>query len=169
MYIFDLNRMMFFLSIVWSIYYRGSLEYCNYMCLYCLFGRKFVFVDMIEDQEVLDCFIFCIGGWKYGLLCILIIFYGEVMIYCYYREGIMCLVVMFYVIGVFCQINLFFLVFCFLDEVEVEQVDVFKFRFWVSYYLEMVGVGEFVFKVEMFCVVGIGVCVGVVGDFLVKE
>ena len=169
MYIPDPNRMMSSLSTVRSIYYRGSLEHCNYTCSYCPFGRKSVSADTTEDQEALDRFISRIGGWKYGSLRILIIPYGEAMIHRYYREGIMRLAAMPHVIGVSCQTNLSFSVSRFLDEAEVEQADVSKFRFWASYHPEMVGVGEFASKVEMLRAAGIGVCAGAVGDPSAKE
>ena len=169
MYIPDPNRMMSSLSTVRSIYYRGSLEHCNYTCSYCPFGRKSVSADTTEDQEALDRFISRIGGWKYGSLRILIIPYGEAMIHRYYREGIMRLAAMPHVIGVSCQTNLSFLVSRFLDEAEAEQADVSKFRFWASYHPEMVGVGEFASKVEMLRAAGIGVCAGAVGDPSAKE
>lgn len=106
--------------------------------------------DTTEDQEALDRFISRIGGWKYGSLRILIIPYGEAMIHRYYREGIMApgryapcdwslLPDQFVLFGI-----------RFLDEAEAEQADVSKFRFWASYHPEMVGVGEFASKVEMF-------------------
>lgn len=120
MYIPDPNRTMSSLSTVRSIYYRGSLEHCNYTCSYCPFGRKSVSVDTTEDQEALDRFISRIGGWKYGSLRILIIPYGEAMIHRYYREGIMRLAAMPHVIGVSCQTNLSFSVSRFLDEAEAE-------------------------------------------------
>ena len=169
MYIPDPNRMMSSLSTVRSIYYRGSLEHCNYTCSYCPFGRKSVSADTTEDQEALDRFISRIGGWKYGSLRILIIPYGEAMIHRYYREGIMRLAAMPHVIGVSCQTNLSFSVSRFLDEAEAEQADVSKFRFWASYHPEMVGVGEFASKVEMLRAAGIGVCAGAVGDPSAKE
>lgn len=169
MYIPDPNRMMSSLSTVRSIYYRGSLEHCNYTCSYCPFGRKSVSADTTEDQEALDRFISRIGGWKYGSLRILIIPYGEAMIHRYYREGIMRLVAMPHVIGVSCQTNLSFSVSRFLDEAEAEQADVSKFRFWASYHPEMVGVGEFASKIEMLRAAGIGVCAGAVGDPSAKE
>ena len=125
--------------------------------------------DTTEDQEALDRFISRIGGWKYGSLRILIIPYGEAMIHRYYREGIMRLAAMPHVIGVSCQTNLSFSVSRFLDEAEVEQADVSKFRFWASYHPEMVGVGEFASKVEMLRAAGIGVCAGAVGDPSAKE
>lgn len=169
MYIPDPNRMMSSLSTVRSIYYRGSLEHCNYTCSYCPFGRKSVSADTREDQEALDRFISRIGGWKYGSLRILIIPYGEAMIHRYYREGIMRLAAMPHVIGVSCQTNLSFSVSRFLDEAEAEQADVSKFRFWASYHPEMVGVGEFASKIEMLRAAGIGVCAGAVGDPSAKE
>lgn len=157
------------LSTIRNIYYRGSLEYCNYTCSYCPFGRKSASADTDGDREALHRFISRIGQWKHGALRILIIPYGEAMIHRYYREGIIRLAAMPHVAGVSCQTNLSFSVSRFLDEVEEARADVTKIKFWASYHPEMADVTDFASKIEKLHAAGIEVCAGVVGDPSAKE
>lgn len=157
------------LSTIRNIYYRGSLEYCNYTCSYCPFGRKSASADTDGDREALHRFISRISQWKHGALRILIIPYGEAMIHRYYREGIIRLAAMPHVAGVSCQTNLSFSVSRFLNEVEEARADVTKIKFWASYHPEMADVTDFASKIEKLHAAGIEVCAGVVGDPSAKE
>lgn len=147
-----------------NIYYRGSLDTCNYTCSYCAFGRKSSLLPIGKDRIAWERFIARIEGSPEIAVRIFLLPYGEAMIHDYYVEGVLRLAQLPQVTGICCQTNLSFSVNHFLEAVRECQVPTGKLKFWASFHPEMVKPDVFVRKVHQLWEQGIEVGVGVVGN-----
>ncbi|MDH6307047.1 hydroxymethylpyrimidine pyrophosphatase-like HAD family hydrolase [Parabacteroides sp. PF5-5] len=145
-----------------NIYFRSSLNSCNYQCSYCSFGRKKKADDLDKDRESLQRFYEKISTLK-NVLKIMFIPYGEGLIHKYYREYMIRLSLLPQVEGISCQTNLSFSSSLFLKEIESFKAEKSKLKLWASFHPEMVGVDTFVKKAHQLFYAGIELCVGAVG------
>lgn len=146
-----------------QLYYRGSLNFCNYSCSYCPFSKKKWSERKIQqDKQQLEQFVQQVE--KIGFLgAIQIIPYGEAMLHSYYWEAMAQLSAMQKIDYVGIQSNLSFPIEKFLSTLEKLDAKKEKFRIWGTFHPEMVTMEAFVEQCEKIRQAGIGVSVGMVG------
>ncbi|MCD7975619.1 MAG: STM4011 family radical SAM protein [Tannerellaceae bacterium] len=148
-----------------TIYYRGSLNSCNYTCSYCAFGRKGQQgFNVSQEVKALEGLCDQIAKDFTYPLRIMLIPYGEGMIHPWFRQQMIRLATLPQVEGISCQTNLSFPVDTFLKEIRTAGVSPDKIKCWCSFHPEMVKVEDFVRKTETLLAGGIEICAGTVGD-----
>lgn len=145
------------------IYYRGSLNFCNYACSYCPFSKKKGGVRQIErDREQLFRFVRTIrreaGRGFAGT--VQIVPYGEALIHEYYWRGMAELSRIPHIRAVGAQSNFSFPVEDMLRQYEYFGGDRKKLRLWGTFHPEMTTVPVFLEQCRQLLEADTAFCVG---------
>ncbi len=150
-----------------QIYYRGSLDFCNYSCSYCPFSKKRRSRRRLkQDQDELLCF-----AGKIRMLsesgafrgAVQIVPYGEALVHTYYWETLAGLSRLDGVEALGAQSNFSFPVEQMLSCFQGCGGDEKKLRLWGTFHPEMTTVEDFAGQCEELQRRGIRFCVGAVG------
>lgn len=146
-----------------QIYYRGSLDFCNYSCPYCPFSRKKASTRQLErDQEEWFRFIRKIEECGFSG-AVQVVPYGEAMIHEHYWEGLAKLSKCGGIQAVGAQSNLSFPVEKMLDIYESYGGNKEKLRLWGTFHPAMISVDRFLEQCSCIQEAGVQFCVGSVG------
>lgn len=146
-----------------QIYYRGSLEFCNYSCSYCPFSKKRESRRQMErDREQLFRFAKKIGQEEF-CGAVQIVPYGEALIHPYYWEGMAELSTFPGIQAVGAQSNFSFPVEEMLRRYGQCGGRTEKLRLWGTFHPEMTTVEAFLEQCERLMDAGVLFCVGGVG------
>lgn len=156
------------MTTVRNIYFRGSLQSCNYRCSYCAFGKKRITTGKEKDEQSLHLFYEQVALLSHPVR-IMLIPYGEGLIHSYYQEAMIRLALLPQVEAISCQTNLSFSPDLFLDRIKMQGANPAKIKLWASFHPEMVEVEAFIDKVHFLYRAGIELCVGTVGSKQNKE
>lgn len=146
-----------------QIYYRGSLDFCNYSCSYCPFSKKkrserilerdraewFRFVREIKERDFRG--------------AIQIVPYGEALIHEYYWAGMAELSCKDGIEAIGAQSNFSFPVERMIRIYDQHGGRRDRLRLWGTFHPEMTTVAEFLAQCRHLCSEGILLCVGGVG------
>ncbi|MCX7921584.1 MAG: STM4011 family radical SAM protein [Clostridia bacterium] len=144
----------------YTLYYRGALSTCNYLCWYCPFHKgSGDDKSLMLDRKQLEQFVGWIksrGDKKEGI-SIVFTPWGEALIHPWYTEGIVLLSHLHAIEKVVIQTNL-------SGSLEwVKEADKNKVALWTTYHPEQVSLEEFAAQCNILDESGIRYSVGVVG------
>lgn len=146
-----------------QIYYRGSLNFCNYTCSYCPFSKKKQSERIWErDREEWFRFVEAMGRELFER-SVLVVPYGEALIHSYYWEGLAALGRQPGMKAVGAQSNFSFPAVKMLEAYEKAGGDKEKLRLWGTFHPEMTTVNEFLNQCRQLNDAGVSFCVGTVG------
>ncbi len=145
------------------IFYRGSLNFCNYSCCYCPFSKgKGSEKQLQQDKEELFRFVERLRACEFQG-AVQIVPYGEAMIHEYYWEVLACLSKIPGVEAVGAQTNLSFPVEPMLSVYREAGGEVKKLRIWGTFHPDMVSLERFLMTCKKLGQEGVRFCVGSVG------
>lgn len=148
------------------VLYRGNLKSCNYHCSYCPFSKRPVSKQELEkDKEQWFSFLSSYSK-KAALLnigALMVVPYGEAMIYPWYWEGLAYLSKLSQTDAVGIQTNLSFSISKFLDSYQKAGGILEKLRIWATFHPEMTTVLEFAEKCKKLQKERVLLCAGSVG------
>lgn len=147
------------------ILYRGSLKSCNYHCSYCPFSKHPASPrEIAQDREQWDdfCRHLCRTAPELGLCGLMIVPYGEVLLYPWYWKGLARISRIEQVEAAGAQTNLSF---------PLQMAEMFaqeggrleKLRLWATFHPEMISTKDFSEKCRQVLDAGISLCAGAVG------
>lgn len=144
-------------------YYRGSLKFCNYSCSYCPFSKgRFCKQSLLKDKEAFLRFT--------GQMClnqcggaVLVVPYGEALIYPYYWEGLAALSQSGQIDAVGAQSNFSFPVKEMLSVYKDHGGVIEKLRLWGTFHPEMTSVEQFAKQCGLLQDEQVLFCAGAVG------
>ena len=146
------------------ILYRGSLKSCNYHCSYCPFSKHPVSERELEkDRGQWLSFIRTLEEKHWDVGALMVVPYGEAMLYRWYWEGLAQVSSMPGIEAVGIQTNLSFSGERFLDCYAAADGRFEKLRLWATFHPEMTDVSEFSRRCEVFVKAGVQICAGAVG------
>lgn len=144
-------------------YYRGSLKFCNYSCSYCPFSKKaFHLQGLKKDQEAFSRFTERMLLKENGG-AVLVVPYGEALLYSYYWEGLAALSRIEAMDAVGAQSNFSFPVGQMLDVYEAHGGALSKLRLWGTFHPEMTSAEQFAKQCRLLEERRVSFCVGAVG------
>lgn len=143
------------------LYYRGSLDYCNYSCNYCPFSKnKCSDLKLEKDKERLLKFITFIKSKNSDKpISIFFVPYGEALIFPWYQEAIIELSKLKFISFISIQTNLSLDVESFLKKLSKKSANLKKIKIWASFHPSMIDCFSFSKKVN-FLNDFLDVCVG---------
>lgn len=146
-----------------QIYYRGSLDFCNFSCSYCPFSKKKESKQVLQrDRKELFRFVHEIIRTGFNG-AIQIVPYGEAMLHEYYWEAMAELSRHEKIQAVGAQSNFSFpverMLRVFVDAGGRRE----KLRLWGTFHPEMIGLDDFLAQCRILQEAGILFCVGSVG------
>ncbi len=148
------------------ILYRGSLKSCNYHCSYCPFSKHVMSKrELAKDEEQWERF--CQSLQKraedLNVRALMVVPYGEALIYPWYWDGLARLSACGFIDGVGAQTNLSFSA----DDVSGRFCcaggKTEKLRLWATFHPEMTSVDQFVKTCVELKKAGVSLCAGAVG------
>ena len=146
------------------ILYRGSLKSCKYHCSYCPFSKHPVSERELEkDRGQWLSFIRTLEEKHWDVGALMVVPYGEAMLYRWYWEGLAQVSSMPGIEAVGIQTNLSFSGERFLDCYAAADGRFEKLRLWATFHPEMTDVSEFARRCEVFVKAGVQICAGAVG------
>ena len=146
-----------------QIYYRGSLDFCNYSCPYCPFSKKKESVRQLEKDQK-EWFRFVREMEKSGFCgAVQVVPYGEALIHEYYWEGLARLSQCEGIQAVGAQSNFSFPVEKMLDLYKSYGGRKEKMRLWGTFHPAMTETEDFLKQCSILQKAGILFCVGSVG------
>lgn len=146
-----------------QIYYRGSLDFCNYTCPYCPFSRKKGSVRKLEKDQA-EWFRFVRYMGQCGFCgAVQVAPYGEALIHGHYWKGMAELSQYSGVQAVGAQSNFSFPAVDMLGLYESHGGQKEKLRLWGTFHPSMVSKEEFLAQCEVLLEAGVSFCVGSVG------
>lgn len=146
-----------------QIYYRGSLDFCNYDCSYCPFSKRGEDRRLLErDREQLVRFTETMGREDFAG-AVQIVPYGEALIHEYYWQAMAELSKLPGIQVVGAQSNFSFPVEEMLRVYQECGGCMGKLRLWGTFHPEMTTVNEFLRQCEKIGEAGVLFCAGAVG------
>lgn len=144
-------------------YYRGSLRFCNYSCSYCPFSKGTCSMSAIQrDREAFFRFTDRMISQEYKG-AVLLVPYGEALIYPYYWEGLAALSLSPAIDAVGAQSNFSFPAEKMLGVYREHGGDMEKLRLWGTFHPDMTSKEQFARQCMYLTERKVSYCVGAVG------
>lgn len=145
------------------IFYRGSLDFCNYDCSYCPFSKNRESRRQRDrDRQQLSRFIRKIAEEAFQG-AVQIVPYGEALTHVYYWQGMAELSALSGIQAVGAQSNFSFPVTDRLEQFREYGGKMEKLRLWGTFHPEMTSVEAFLRQCDRLREAGVSFCVGAVG------
>ena len=146
------------------VYYRGALDFCNYNCYYCPFGKKTAdSLTIKKDQDGLDRFFEYLKEHK-NIRTVFLLPYGEGMVHRHYLEFLARVVTLDHIEKIAVQTNGSFSMSSLKESFSKEDISFEKLVLWCSYHPSQVEEEIFLESISRIRSEKIELSVGVVGD-----